>query len=90
MLLCVFITGQVYFTYNGQRLRACLDNVSGAMYPVVHIQKKVPLVFRLHCQSTFVISFSLSVDFCFKLSNCIIFLLCVVTEQARLFSLYIK
>ncbi|CAG5121382.1 unnamed protein product, partial [Candidula unifasciata] len=32
--------GQVYFTYNGQRLRACLDNVSGAMYPIVHIQKK--------------------------------------------------
>ncbi|KAH9492163.1 putative E3 ubiquitin-protein ligase HTD4 [Bulinus truncatus] len=32
--------GQVYFTYNGQRLSATLDNVSGAMYPVVHIQKK--------------------------------------------------
>uniref|UniRef100_A0A2C9KB19 HECT domain-containing protein n=1 Tax=Biomphalaria glabrata TaxID=6526 RepID=A0A2C9KB19_BIOGL len=32
--------GQVYFTYNGQRLNATLDNVSGAMYPVVHIQKK--------------------------------------------------
>ncbi|KAK3804042.1 hypothetical protein RRG08_062412 [Elysia crispata] len=32
--------GQVYFTYNGQRLNASLDNVSGALYPVVHIQKK--------------------------------------------------
>ena len=32
--------GQVYFTYNGQRLAASLDNVSGAMYPVVHLQKK--------------------------------------------------
>ncbi|XP_059171920.1 probable E3 ubiquitin-protein ligase HECTD4 isoform X2 [Physella acuta] len=32
--------GQVYFTYNGHRLSSSLDNVSGAMYPVVHIQKK--------------------------------------------------
>ncbi|GFR88445.1 hypothetical protein ElyMa_006100100, partial [Elysia marginata] len=32
--------GQVYFTYNGQRLNASLDSVSGALYPVVHIQKK--------------------------------------------------
>ncbi|KAK7506010.1 hypothetical protein BaRGS_00002732 [Batillaria attramentaria] len=32
--------GQVYFTYRGQRLAATLDSVSGAMYPVVHIQKK--------------------------------------------------
>ncbi|GFO01128.1 HECT domain-containing e3 ubiquitin protein ligase 4 [Plakobranchus ocellatus] len=32
--------GQVYFTYNGQRLNAFLDSVSGALYPVVHIQKK--------------------------------------------------
>lgn len=32
--------GQVYFTYNGQRLNASLDSVSGALFPVVHIQKK--------------------------------------------------
>ena len=33
--------GKVYFTYNGRRLGAYIDDVSGAMYPVVHIQKKV-------------------------------------------------
>ena len=33
--------GTVFFTYKGQRLSATLDNVAGAMYPVVHIQKKV-------------------------------------------------
>ncbi|XP_025090246.1 probable E3 ubiquitin-protein ligase HECTD4 isoform X2 [Pomacea canaliculata] len=32
--------GQVYFTYRGQRLPATLDSVAGAMFPVVHIQKK--------------------------------------------------
>ncbi|OWF52164.1 E3 ubiquitin-protein ligase HECTD4 [Mizuhopecten yessoensis] len=32
--------GRVYFTHNGQRLNAFMDDVSGAMYPVVHIQKK--------------------------------------------------
>ena len=33
--------GKVYFTHNGRRLAAYIDDVSGAMYPVVHIQKKV-------------------------------------------------
>lgn len=33
--------GTVFFTFRGQRLQASLDNVSGAMYPVVQIQKKV-------------------------------------------------
>ena len=33
--------GKVYFTYNGRKLTAYIDDVSGAMYPVVHIQKKV-------------------------------------------------
>ncbi|XP_055995500.1 probable E3 ubiquitin-protein ligase HECTD4 isoform X2 [Ostrea edulis] len=32
--------GRVYFTYNGRRLNAYMDDVSGGMYPVVHIQKK--------------------------------------------------
>ncbi|KAJ8312853.1 hypothetical protein KUTeg_010226 [Tegillarca granosa] len=32
--------GRVYFTYNGRRLSAYMDDVSGCMYPVVHIQKK--------------------------------------------------
>lgn len=32
--------GQVYFTFNGRRLGVTLDDVAGAMYPVVHIQKK--------------------------------------------------
>ncbi|XP_062590799.1 probable E3 ubiquitin-protein ligase HECTD4 isoform X2 [Saccostrea cucullata] len=32
--------GRVYFTYNGHRLNAYMDDVSGGMYPVVHIQKK--------------------------------------------------
>lgn len=39
--------GQVYFTYRGQRLTATLDNVAGAMFPVVHIQKKVSIVVLL-------------------------------------------
>lgn len=33
--------GRVYFTYNGRRLNAYMDDVSGGMFPVVHIQKKV-------------------------------------------------
>lgn len=33
--------GQVYFTYNGRRLSAAVEDVSGCMYPIVHIQKKV-------------------------------------------------
>ena len=37
------VKGQVYFTYNGERLAATLDDVSGGMWPVVHIQKKVCL-----------------------------------------------
>ncbi|KAK7087914.1 probable E3 ubiquitin-protein ligase HECTD4 isoform X2 [Littorina saxatilis] len=32
--------GTVFFTFRGQRLAATLDNVAGAMYPVVQIQKK--------------------------------------------------
>lgn len=33
--------GRVYFTYCGQRLTPYLEDVSGGMWPVVHIQKKV-------------------------------------------------
>ncbi|PIO29273.1 hypothetical protein AB205_0167670 [Aquarana catesbeiana] len=32
--------GRVYFTYCGQRLAPFLEDVSGGMWPVVHIQKK--------------------------------------------------
>ncbi|TRY90504.1 hypothetical protein DNTS_002641, partial [Danionella cerebrum] len=32
--------GRVYFTYCGQRLAPCLEDVAGGMWPVVHIQKK--------------------------------------------------
>ncbi|XP_043571193.1 probable E3 ubiquitin-protein ligase HECTD4 [Chiloscyllium plagiosum] len=32
--------GRVYFTYCGQRLSPFLEDVSGGMWPVVHIQKK--------------------------------------------------
>ncbi|XP_053376532.1 probable E3 ubiquitin-protein ligase HECTD4 [Mercenaria mercenaria] len=32
--------GKVYFTFNGRRLQPWIDDVAGAMYPVVHIQKK--------------------------------------------------
>ncbi|XP_029777317.1 probable E3 ubiquitin-protein ligase HECTD4 isoform X1 [Suricata suricatta] len=32
--------GRVYFTYCGQRLSPYLEDVSGGMWPVVHIQKK--------------------------------------------------
>ena len=33
--------GQVFFTYNGQKLPNTIDDVNGGMFPVVHIQKKV-------------------------------------------------
>ena len=33
--------GLVYFTHNGRRLVATLDDVAGGMWPVVHIQRKV-------------------------------------------------
>ena len=35
------IKGLVYFTFNGKRLQATLEDVAGGMWPVVHIQKKV-------------------------------------------------
>ena len=35
------IKGLVYFTFNGKRLPATLEDVAGGMWPVVHIQKKV-------------------------------------------------
>lgn len=41
--------GQVYFTYRGQRLPATLDSVAGAMFPVVHIQKKVKATVTKTC-----------------------------------------
>ncbi|XP_077996372.1 putative E3 ubiquitin-protein ligase HECTD4 [Glandiceps talaboti] len=34
------VKGHVYFTYNGKRLTQTLDDVSGGLWPVVHIQKK--------------------------------------------------
>ena len=37
------VRGLVYFTYNGRKLTATLDDVAGGMWPVVHIQKKVRL-----------------------------------------------
>ncbi|XP_052243277.1 probable E3 ubiquitin-protein ligase HECTD4 isoform X2 [Dreissena polymorpha] len=36
--------GRVYFTYNGRRLQPWIDDVAGAMFPVVHIQKKAAKV----------------------------------------------
>ena len=33
--------GRVYFTYRGRLLSSNMEDVSGAMFPVVHIQKKV-------------------------------------------------
>ncbi|WAR02868.1 HECD4-like protein [Mya arenaria] len=36
--------GKVYFTYNGRKLQPWIDDVAGAMYPVVHIQKKATRV----------------------------------------------
>ncbi len=35
------VRGVVYFTFNGKRLAATLEDVAGGMWPVVHIQKKV-------------------------------------------------
>lgn len=40
--------GRVYFTYCGQRLLPFLEDVSGGMWPVVHIQKKVTMVANFH------------------------------------------
>lgn len=37
--------GRVYFTYGGQRLSPILEDVAGGMWPLVHIQKKVGLLF---------------------------------------------
>uniref|UniRef100_T1J2Q6 HECT domain-containing protein n=1 Tax=Strigamia maritima TaxID=126957 RepID=T1J2Q6_STRMM len=37
------VKGTVFFTHNGQRLPSLLDDVSGGLYPVVHIQKKLDL-----------------------------------------------
>ena len=37
--------GVVYFTYNGRRLGPTIDEVSGAMWPVIHIQKKVDFIY---------------------------------------------
>lgn len=37
--------GRVYFTYGGQRLIPILEDVAGGMWPLVHIQKKVGLLF---------------------------------------------
>ena len=35
--------GKVFFTYNGRKLQPFIDDVAGAMFPVVHIQKKVEI-----------------------------------------------
>ncbi|XP_077866440.1 putative E3 ubiquitin-protein ligase HECTD4 [Saccoglossus kowalevskii] len=34
------VKGHVYFTYNGKRLPPTLDDVSGGLWPIVHMQKK--------------------------------------------------
>ncbi|XP_013380029.1 probable E3 ubiquitin-protein ligase HECTD4 isoform X2 [Lingula anatina] len=34
------VKGQVFFTFNGRRLPATMDDVSSGMWPVVHIQKR--------------------------------------------------
>ena len=34
------VKGRVYFTHNGRRQLGVMDDVSGGMWPVVHLQKK--------------------------------------------------
>lgn len=45
--------GRVYFTYCGQRLTPYLEDVSGGMWPVVHIQKKASHLSRKEEQILF-------------------------------------
>ena len=35
------VRGRVYFTFNGRRLTASIEEVSGGLWPVVHLQKRV-------------------------------------------------
>ncbi|KAG8145997.1 hypothetical protein E2320_012423 [Naja naja] len=44
--------GRVYFTYCGQRLGPYLEDVSGGMWPVVHIQKKAEQAEDKDCFNT--------------------------------------
>ena len=44
--------GRVYFTYRGRLLSAYMEDVSGGMFPVVHIQKKVSLKFKRTLQQS--------------------------------------
>ncbi|KAL7986606.1 hypothetical protein Chor_012889 [Crotalus horridus] len=44
--------GRVYFTYCGQRLGPYLEDVSGGMWPVVHIQKKAAPSLLVSFQNT--------------------------------------
>ena len=37
--------GDVYFTHRGRRQAPIIEDVSGALWPVVHIQKKVRQMF---------------------------------------------
>ena len=57
------VKGQVYFTYNGQRLTPTLDDVSGSMWPVVHIQKKVNLPFSMF------LCFPVTINICLTISH---------------------
>lgn len=36
--------GRVYFTYRGRLLSSNMEDVSGGMFPVVHVQKKVSVI----------------------------------------------
>ena len=51
--------GRVYFTYGGQRLCPILEDVAGGMWPLVHIQKKVGLLFFLFTVNCYFIIISL-------------------------------
>ena len=39
------VKGLVYFTHNGRRMSSTIEEVSGSMWPVVHIQKKASVLY---------------------------------------------
>ena len=49
-LLGQTVKGVVYFTHNGRKLPATIDDVAGGMWPVVHIQKKVTVKILLYIE----------------------------------------
>ena len=59
------VKGRVYFTHNGRRQGAVMDDVNGGMWPVVHLQKKVQS--KVYCRTDLPLSAKISIVL---VSNC--------------------